>query len=250
MSQTVDLLSLLARKLESRREVGIPEISTKYRASGLSRMCPREEFFRYRDRVPKFEVIGAGLQRTFDFGTAVHEFVQNHWFSEWLVGIWQCAGCNEFHGGRRPQSCRCGFSVFRYQEISLENEWVTGHPDGVLQFGDRLILLEVKTCSSKQFELITKIRRKPLDAHVDQCQVYMDMLGISEAVIFYIQKDESLLEVFFVSKDEDLARGLLGKVSQFREAVSSGIAPERLMCETQSCARAKACSVKKTCFGG
>lgn len=251
MSQLPDLISLLARKMESRREVAIPDLSTKFRASGLSRMCPREEFFRQRDRVPKFELIGAGLQRTFDFGTAVHEFVQNHWFSDWLVGIWQCAGCNEFQGGRKPKSCRCGFTVFRYHEISLENELVTGHPDGVLQFeDDRLVLLEVKTCSSKQFELITKIRQKPLDSHLDQVQIYMGMLGLSDAFIFYVQKDEALLEVFSVRFDDAMARALLGKVSQFREAVRAGVAPERQMCESQSCARAKACSVRKTCFGG
>jgi hypothetical protein len=100
VKQDLDLLSLLARKLESKSEVPIPSPDQVYRVSGLVKMCPREEVLRHIHQVKKFQTIEARLQRVFDFGTAIHEFVQNNWFSDWLIGEWQCIDCGAVLPGK------------------------------------------------------------------------------------------------------------------------------------------------------
>lgn len=247
-----DLTSKLARKLESKREVPIPTPQTQYRVSGLSKMCPREEVLRHIHGVKKYQSIEARLQRVFDFGTAIHEFVQNNWFSDWLIGEWQCISCGFIHPGRKPAACNesCRSEGFRYKEITmiLENEGISGHTDGVLDIDGKHVLLEIKTCSSKQYELITIMRKRPLDQHLDQVQLYMWLLGVDEAVIIYLEKDESLLAEFSVKKDDSVAEKFLKRVQDARSGMVSGKPPEREICDSPTCSRAKACSTKALCF--
>lgn len=247
--EQVDLVSMLARKLESKREVPIPTPEGIYRTSRLVKMCPREEVLRYLHQVKKFEVIEARLQRVFDFGTALHEFVQNNWFAEWLIGHWRCDSCLKEYSGRRPEQCECGSSSFRYKEIQMldEQAGISGHTDGVLEINGRKIVLEIKTCSSKQFELI-RMRNAPLQAHLDQVQIYMWLLGLAEAMIIYIEKDESLLAQFSVHKNESVARSFLKRVWTAKEGMLNRAVPERELCESSKCARAKACSTRSLCF--
>jgi hypothetical protein len=130
----------------------------------------------------------------------------------------------------------------------LEPEGVSGHTDGVLEIGGKQILLEIKTCSSKQYELIVNMRKKPIQSHIDQVQLYMWMLGVERAVIVYLEKDESLIAQFIVEKEDSIAEGFIKRVSQAREGMIKRVAPKRELCDSASCSRAKACSTKALCF--
>ena len=246
----LDITSKLARKLESRKEVPIPNTGTVYRVSGLSKMCPREEVLRHIHSVKKYQAIDARLQRIFDFGTAIHEYVQNHWFADWLIGEWRCDLCGAMQQGKRPVGCSCGSQDFRYKEIKmyLEEYLISGHTDGVLDIGGKHVLLEIKTCSSKQYEIINLMKRKPMQAHLEQVQLYMWMLGVNEAVILYLEKDESLLAEFLVKRDDSVAEMLVKRVIDARKGMESKTPPPREICDSQTCARAKACSTRILCF--
>ena len=248
----IDLLSKLARKLESKKEIPIPQPDTSYRVSSVVKMCPREEVLRHIHNVKKFQTIDARLQRIFDFGTAVHEFVQNNWFSDWLIGEWQCVSCGAIWQGKRPASCgnSCVSTDFRYKEIKmhLDTHNLSGHTDGVLDIDGKHVLLEIKTCSSKQYEVIVNMRKSPLQAHIDQVQLYMWLLGVERAVVIYLEKDESLIAQFVVEKDDMVAEAFIKRVTQARDGMINKVVPDRELCDSATCSRAKACSTRALCF--
>lgn len=252
-----DLVNLINRKLESIREVPLATPDRIYRVSEMPRLCPREEVLRVKLNRPKSAQIDARLQRVFDIGTAVHSLVQEEWFAKWgmLWGAWGCQ-CG-FHTDRsvaapKPETCQCGNPRFRYIEMELRAPGIRlgGHPDGVLVHEGRKYVLELKSCNSKQFDLLTRIKNKPLASHVDQIQLYMCLLGIEDGIILYFEKDESQLHQFSVRYSEEHAFGLLGRLIDIREYHESGKVPGREMCENIGCARAKSCVVPKECFRG
>ena len=130
----------------------------------------------------------------------------------------------------------------------METDLVTGHTDGVLLIDGKQVLLEIKTCSSKQFELIVNIRKSPLQPHVDQVQLYMWLLGVSEAVIVYLEKDESLVTQFTIKRDDSVAESFIKRIKDAREGMASKTPPPREICANSTCARAKACSTRSLCF--
>lgn len=252
--EPIDLVDIINRKLESTREIPIPTADTVYRVSSLVRMCPREEVLRNRLKVKKIEKIDARLQRIFDIGTSFHNLVQQEWFTKWgmLVGDWNCLSCKAVYKNcLKPKKCSCGHDGFSYTELAFKDEeyLFTGHCDGILEFvGNRRILLELKTCNSKQYQLITQIKKSPLQAHIDQVQLYMWMSGTREAIVLYIDKDESLLSQFWVKYDQKIVSRYLNNIADARNGMRGGDLPVRTICDSSSCARAKSCTVRKECF--
>lgn len=249
-----NLVDYINQRLTSERIVDPPKDTDVYRVSGLAKFCPREEALRNKFNIPKKESIDSRLQRVFDIGTAFHSLVQNNWLKQWgiLWGNWKCPSCRkEFTSCSIKSVCpSCGSNEIQYVELDLKNDehGITGHCDGILVFNDKKYLLELKTCSSKQFELITRMRNKPLDAHVVQVQMYMYLTGVRSAIVLYFEKDESQVHQFEIHYDNSVVNTVLGYVAQARSGIKTGILPMRELCKEASCARAKACSVRKYCF--
>lgn len=252
-----DLIHLINRRLESTVEIPIPTADQPYRVSRLVKMCPREEVLRAQYQVKKTERIDARLQRIFDIGTAVHEFIQNHWFGAWgyLWGHWHCLGCGKkVEKSFKPERCSCENADrgWRYEELTFidPEHGVTAHADGVVVIDGRKYILEIKTCNSKQFQLIRDVKKRPLEAHVHQVQLYMWLSGVSRAMIVYIDKDESQLQVFHEEHSKTVVDGFIRRIHAAREGIRTQVVPEREICATAKCARAQACSVRSICFRG
>lgn len=246
-----DILDLIKEKLNSTRIVPPPTPDTIYRVSSLVRMCPRQEVIRHRLKHEAVERIDHKLQRTFDIGSAVHWWLQNKWFGPWgtLVGIWKCSSCAKTFKGVMPMKCCTDQRDFVYEEFSLEdkNYGITGHIDGVLATPD-LKALEIKTCNSMQYQMITSKRKDAMEAHKDQLQLYMYLTGIKSGIVLYFEKDQSMIFDFRYEYDQPRVDRILNTLQNTREAMRTGVLPPRELCPSKDCARAKQCPVRAECF--
>lgn len=241
------------KRLVSQKIVPIPTADTKYRISGLSKMCPREQVLRARYQVEKKEIIDAKLQRVFDFGHAFHSMIQNEWFGRWgwQWGSWKCDNCpTVYTESYRPEKCKCGSSGFVYVEpvVADPQHNLTGHCDGIIKRRGQKYVVEFKTANSQVYQFLVK--NQPLKDHVDQINLYMHYLGIAQGFILYFNKDDAAWKVFPVKLEPERVRKLLRKIEIARKALSDPkeSIPLNEMCSTADCSRAKVCSTRKLCF--
>ncbi len=250
-----DLISAAEKRLTTEEDIPIPDMNTLYRVSNMSRMCEREEVLRHLLKVKATKKVDSKLQKTFDFGHGFHYIVQNKWFGAWgwLEGDWRCQSCGAKHVKQlRPSKCQnCNSSeTFEYIELELENieHYLTGHPDGILVLANYRYLLELKTSNTKYFQWIRDVRRMPLDAHLDQVNLYLFLLGIQRAIVVYFDKDTSDWMQFHVMYDKARVERLLEKIRTVKNGIQLGEVPPRKMCDKPGCARAMGCSVRNQCF--
>lgn len=251
-SSVVDIPHLLARTLEYEEKVPVPTHDGIYRVSRLVSLCPRQESLMAKHGVEGKSFIDARLKQTFDFGRAFHSVVQNEWLAKHgLWGIWVCQRCGRRHGPScHPSKCSCGYEVFLYEEINIKNDslGIEGHLDGLIQNGSSRSVLELKTCNSKQYDLCVRMKKRPLESHIKQVQMYMFLSGCVSAVILYFHKDESYLHQFDVQFDKSVVDDVLSSLKSTRDAIAGGYVVSEKVCDSYSCTRAKRCSVRDICF--
>lgn len=248
-----DILEVIKERLTSERVNGVPLPDDYYRVSSLVRLCPRQEVLRLRHKVISKEKIDHKLQKTFDIGSALHWWIQNKWFGPWgyLVGHWRCIGCSKIYDGKMPSKCECGsVNGFLYEELTFEDKElrIQGHCDGVLDAGDELKILEIKSCNSIQFNIATVKQRDAFAPHKDQLQMYMFMSGIRSGIILYFEKDTSMVHDFRYEYDKSAVDRVLRRLEQAREAMRTDVLPPREICQAKDCSRAKSCPVRTECF--
>lgn len=183
---------------DERREPG-------YHPSQLYELCPRREVLNHFFPVPYADTITPELQMIFDWGTAWHWMVQNHYFGPMgvLYGAWRCNTCAKVmkdcfmpnpcercHGVREWKPPRRGGYWTYIEPHVYQKEWnVPGHGDGILildrQLGGRRTLLEIKTMNGYQWEKL----RGPDEKHVFQTNIYLWCLEFDECWITYWTKD-------------------------------------------------------------
>lgn len=251
-----DLSVEIRKKLPTENVYDPPTPEFFYRVSNAIKLCPRQEVLRHIHKVKRIDKIDAKLRKTFDFGRAFHTLVQNEWFGDWqwLHGTWECLRCeHKVLESFKPKLCpKCFKNRFEYiePELSSIKTGVTGHLDGILKVNGKKYVVELKTTNSMQFNLIANVRRKPLDNHVKQIQMYMFLSGIKEGYILYFGKDDSETHHFEQSYNKDIVNPILEGLLLARTGMRTGTVPERTLCDVKSCARAKACPVRDVCFKG
>lgn len=249
-----DLVRFLAEKLLSTEQVDVPGVDTKYRASGIAKVCERQEVLMSILKVGLTRKIDPSLQMTFDIGHGFHYIVQNKWLKDLLIGNWRCVACGKYHNWSRvPKKCMaCSADTgFEYMELSFDGKdgyLITGHPDGVLEYPNgKKVLLELKTTNSAYFKYILD-SGKPLSDHMDQIMIYMWFLDVKEAAVVYFSKDDSKLRIFNIDFDQERLNKLLKKIDVIKGGIRTNLVPTRYVCDSISCARAKRCPVKNKCF--
>lgn len=253
-----DVIGEADKFLSEKRVNPIPDLNTIYRVSGLSKLCPVRESLRSSSNQLDSVEVDSVLRKTFDFGTGFHSIVQNQWFGKagWLVGDWRCKRCGDIHRNTvMPKRClhnlSCSSDEFDYIELELESKehFLTGHPDGILRLDGVDYVMELKTSNSKMYEFIKTVRRKPLDAHREQVNMYMFLLKKQHGVIIYFDKDNSQWMQFYEKFDSSLVEKQLKKIAVTKKMISDGVVDfEHRICPKSDCAAAKACSVRKLCF--
>lgn len=100
----------LASAPPSYRDVEPRKPGMKWRASQVSKMCPREEVLCTLHDVHRQDVIETPLKFIFAVGTGIHDAMQRDFFSDILVGGWRCKGCGKEYGSQevlrgKPKQC-------------------------------------------------------------------------------------------------------------------------------------------------
>lgn len=251
--QDFDVLAEADALLSTTEIKAPPKEGQTFRASGLSKMCPREEVLCFLHDIKRTVKIDSRLQRTFDIGESFHSLVQNKWFGKWgwLIGDWSCANrrCpNVWKNQKKPQACSCGSQEFFYDELTFgPTQGITAHLDGIVEKNGFRKVVELKTCNSKVFKFLTEVRGDALEQHKDQINTYMWISGVKVGTIIYLDKDESNWKQFPQHFDQARMDALLGKIRAAHEGMKTKT-PPRGICEKKDCARAKSCSVRDLCF--
>ncbi|WP_281952012.1 hypothetical protein [Nitrosophilus kaiyonis] len=109
-----------------------------------------------------------------------------------------------------------------YREKALENEYFTGHIDGFIKAENKLF--ELKTVNSWKFQKI----KEPLDEHITQVHIYMYMLGIKEAHIVYLNRDNGEHKAFDVSFTPIIYKAIEHKAKEAIELAKQGVEPNEI----------------------
>jgi len=128
---------------------------------------------------------------------------------------------------------------------------VGGRCDGIvkLPWEQGFGVLEAKTIGPKS---AWKARRAPLEKHVIQANVYMDLTGLDWAMVLYWDKSTFGLRGLFdhvIYRDDDIIARVHELGDKIWRGIDGGPLPEDGVCAHAHCARAKRCPVRKQCFG-
>lgn len=275
------LTKLIREEISERRAAPTIGPKTKFRASGVAKLCMREEALCWRDGVRREEEIDADLWLTFQHGHGIHWVLQHNVLPALrdkgvkLWGIWTCGNrdCSDPRAAQPgspllakhfgcavgekafpyPDYCPvCGCESFDYEEITMEDQYFTGHCDGVIEvpWMETPGVFEAKTISDRGF---IGAKAAPLQDHVIQVNLYMHMLGLKWATILYWNKGGrgvNALAEHTVTRDDALITSLYKGVDDLRnylEDREGAPLPERI-CATKGCPRASRCAVSEVCF--
>lgn len=246
------------------------------RVSALAGLCAREEVICSVDDLVRKDDISSSLMMIFEHGHSLHWGLQNRVLpkTQTIMGRWRCIRCGHVYGGQeewhlplpddfharqlpREDSCsECGVEqspdtcLYEEQWIKNPEYRIAGHPDAFLSMPqyEGLGVFEGKSISAKG---AWEVRGVPKMDHVVQVQTYMWLTGCTWGKIVYWNKGgygkDALIE-HHVEYDEDHIDAIKALITNIWEGVRSGNLPERI-CATDTCPRAKACSVSDECFG-
>jgi len=173
-----------------------PLTQTNFRASGITD-CPRAILFSMmnlpQDKYPRAKSDTAKGYKLMRQGTAIHEIVQ-----EYLQGL----------GILKKEDT---------EKVIKDEEYLfSGHCDGILTFGDKRVLLEIKTINDNAFQTLSQ----PKEAHFYQGQVYMHFINkifndhIAEILFLYVNRNSDNLDMktFWIQKDDNVINMILNKL--------------------------------------
>jgi hypothetical protein len=265
------------------------------RASGIHETCGRREaIFNWAPHLDQSsEATTAGRRITLDVGHQAHKWWQNRYLGPRgvLWGDWCCIRCSPLtdggallprHRGRMPKNCpNCSAArmiggqeniVFAEMLVKDDDLRYSGHPDGLLVEPPNTkptVLLEIKTIANSRWDGLCG----PETAHRFQIHVYMRSIGVSEALVVYLDKGKQAdwsyssgrfyarnphIKAFHVEfdlrfwgrlerrlRDYNRARALMSRDSAVD---STNVETFPRVCESVKCKLAAGCPAKTECF--
>lgn len=253
-----DILKFLNEGLKRVENVPVPTKDKIFRMSGLSDMCPREEYLAAVHNVERKKKWTAEQNTAMAFGTMFHDWIRHELLGPLgiLYGQWKCARCEsrvEREDGatryRMPKEpcakCKHDKWFFHEDEIIDPVRGISGHHDGVLYWNEEYYLLELKTANDWSFKGF--MMKGTPEYYVDQAVGYQELFGFDKTLMIYQNKDTSKRHTAIIRQDKERVSRLFGKITAFRQALDGGPIPDRI-CENASCTRAKGCTLAKVCF--
>jgi hypothetical protein len=251
-----------------------------FHPSQLFDFCPRRSVLAHFFPKPGEGYFSPETRTRFDWGTAWHWFVQNHYFGTMglLYGSWRCNRCGkvmrdslmpppdldctpstgprheaeivrlvqaekEIAAGKRVR--RGGYWTYQEMRVHTE-EGIVGHIDGILvmPWGEK-VLLEVKTMDGKWFKSLST----PDPKYIFQISVYLWALGIDRCLLTYFSKDADAPKpkTFWVKRDDGVVEAVKSRIALYKMSW-----PEKRLC-VGNCKRdteraAERCSHRLECF--
>lgn len=261
--------SFVKRVLDTRD--AIPERS-RVRAgmihlSSLIDICPRQYALAVQHEVDIRSAVTGAHKVMWKVGRAVESHVRNEFIEgcnyRTVVGTWRCMCGQQTHNGLAPLNAvpctRCGVHPMIYDELTLVDQsyQICGNPDLLFYHRGKLYVVEIKSMVAHQFDSLTS----PLGNHVFQASGYRRLAEINgfevapEVILLYTRKDfkyGSPYKQFNVNVDRTNYDRILDAAWEsaelVKDSVDNGYIPERTLCSSATCSRAKKCPVVAKCF--
>ena len=134
------------------------------------------------------------------------------------------------------------------KEIKVETQGlpILGHSDGRIK--SLKATLEIKSVSDSTFTMVNN-ENKPIDAHIDQSNIYAKVQGDENVLILYANRDSGEMCEFMFPSSEELFKATLNKFLTVQRNGAAGIiSPRPFMDATQS--PCWFCSWKEKCYEG
>lgn len=157
------------------------------------------------------------LQTVFDMGHAIHDIFQGYfWDLGILRGDYHCLKCDKTYSDLlAPTFCPSGKVThtrrhLRYAEIQATNKeyMIRGRCDGLLEIEGENHLVDFKSIANRtpkssqyQFCFEDLDEGGPKPDHIVQLTLYMWMLDIKRAHLFYIAKNDHMVKSFAIPYD-------------------------------------------------
>lgn len=260
------------------------------RGSGLSSVCGRREgIFLLNPHLRGEAKRTAGGVMTVDWGHMLHEWWQNRYLGPmgWLLGRWACTRCLTVTAGTMPENCP-GCSGGRHSWVEyLDDKGITrrelidtikfvemfvcddelrysGHPDGLLKMPGLptgyQVLFELKSIKTDNYDRL----KKPLPEHEIQVHGYMRPLGVTDALVVYVDKGKQCpwkiraggfvsgparIKVFHVPFNDEFWEVTAKRIRDHWRA-RSGEDPRSIirLCKSPSAQFARFCVAREICF--
>jgi uncharacterized protein YihD (DUF1040 family) len=230
--------------------------------------CKRASYFLLQGTTKVADKPTLRLQTIFDEGHAIHAKWQR-WFQEMgvLHGKFQCQACDHVTWGTSPANCeQCDalWTKLVYEEVTLiDNDLrIAGHTDGWIKGIGNDCLIEIKSIgpgtiryeapglmkdAEGDFMKAWKQVRRPFSPHVQQGQVYLELMhrmgnDVDEIVFLYELKADQSYKEFVIKRDFELVRHVFDGAQEVIDALSAKIAPE---CNVKPGGNCKQCSPYK-----
>lgn len=227
--------------------------------------CHRASYFHLRGHHPEPKPRKFTSELIFAQGHAIHDTWQTWlWEMGTLYGAWLCKSCKHYWWALSPKECpECQSVALKYKEVPVVHEplMITGHSDGWLKgFGNDL-MLEIKSigagtmqwydlqfwlANDQDFDKAWKNLTAPFKAHVQQIQLYMEVLRLAgvedvpeEAVLIYEAKPNQLVKEFVVRRDTWGIQHVLDGAQIVVDALKAEKAP---LCNIGGAFKCKQCS--------
>ncbi len=194
---TIDLLYLLHNQIEQEKR---GKSANGFSPSFISRStCERAWFWHYI-RKEREEFVWPKLARVFSLGHAIHDRIQK------LLIL-------------------SGVSSDDKIEVRLESEeWgIRGYVDGIIIDRDNSLVLEIKSINDKGFIKVEK--DGPKRDHVIQANLYMWLLDLDKAVIYYENKNDSRHIAYTCQRDDGIIVWLKSMIKKVRTYHALNLVP-------------------------
>jgi hypothetical protein len=229
-------------------------------------MCPRRYAILVREERPIYRSVTGGHRVMWNIGRSVEAHIRTQYLRgtrrRGVFGKWACP-CGEeermgfYAADRRCGTCNKPLSVYRELALFDHDAKIVGNPDMLLDYAERLVVVEIKSMNAKQWDEI----KNPLGNHVFQAGMYRHLLALNgyqthnQVSILYCTKDfkwGSPYKEFHVDvttpervrlfeNARDYARMLAGHAA-------AGTLPPRERCDTTTSKEAQSCPVVASCF--
>lgn len=185
--------------------------------------CNRLSFFRLRGIDPDpVTSIDVPLEFSAMIGTACHREIQHNLkynIGKQWIAVPEYLQVHKISHEYSINNC----SEFETQ-LEFFNPPVKFSCDGLIQIGDCIYLLEIKTCDSNSFKNLSG----PKPQHIDQIKCYCSLLEINDAIVLYQDRVYGNIKCFEIKVSQSEMDEIFKRMEYVLDCVKSNIAPPGL----------------------
>lgn len=164
------------------------------------------------------------------------------------VGISNMDNGNYVHDRFQKLFEDTGLLVEKEREILSDNPPIRGFADLIIKWNDKEVVGEIKSAKNEVFA-IRKNKMEPINYHLVQLLIYMEVLGIDEGFFLYEDKNEMkiiIIPIVMNAKNKQIVTTILDWMREVHGTWKEQKLPTRpFVKRSKECA---ACPVRKACW--